>query len=84
MLLKTLGRLTIAPHSHGKALLQSAVLTSVPVMFGHLAILVASALIPKLLPDRTLEESFTTFATDGSIMATWNIEGKKVIWSVSG
>ena len=41
-------------------------------MFGHLTLLVAPALVAKLLPDGSLEETLATLATDGSVVATYN------------
>jgi hypothetical protein len=50
--------------------LEPAVLAPVPVVLGHLAVLVASALVAKLLADRALEEAFATLATDGAVVTT--------------
>jgi len=63
-------RLTVASHAHGEALLQPAVLAPVPVVFGHLAVFAASALVAQLLSDRPLEEAFAPFAAHGAVVPT--------------
>ena len=60
--------LTITPHPHGEALLQAAVLAPVPVVLGDLAVLVAAALVPQLLPDRPLEEPLAALAAYGAVV----------------
>ena len=62
--------LTVAPHAHGQAFLQSAILTSISVMFGHFAILVTTTLVSQLFSKGPFEEAFATFTADSSIMAT--------------
>ena len=64
--------LTIWSHSHGQTFLKSTILTSVSMVFGHLAVPVAPALIAQLFPDGPLEEAFAAFTADGSVMTTYN------------
>ena len=64
--------LTVAAHPHGEALLQAAVLTSVPGVLRHLALLAAAALVAQLLPDGPFEEPLAAFATDGAVVTTCN------------
>lgn len=68
--------LTITSHPHLKALLQAAILTAIPVMFGHLAIFVSSALVAELFADGPFEEPFAAFTANCTVMATWK-EKKK-------
>ena len=60
----------VAPHPHSKALLQPAVLAAVPRMLRNLALLVASALVAKLLADAPLEETLAAFARDGAVVSS--------------
>ena len=62
--------LTVRSHAHGETFLQSAVLTSVPVMLCHLAFLATATLVAKLFTDRPLEEPLAALATDGSVVTT--------------
>lgn len=39
------------------------------MVFGNLAVLAAPALVPELLPDRSLEEALAPFAADGAVVA---------------
>lgn len=64
----TKGRLTFGFHSHVKTLLQPTVLASIPKMLVDLAVHTATALVRNVLPDAPLEETFATFATDGTVM----------------
>lgn len=62
--------LTVTSHAHGEAFLQPTVLASVPMVLGHLAVLPTTTRVSQLLPDGSLEEALTAFATDGAIMTT--------------
>lgn len=63
-------KLTITSHSAGQAFLQSTILASVPVVFGHLAVLRAPALVPELFPNRPLEKPLASLATNRPVMST--------------
>ena len=51
--------------------MQAAVLTPVAGVLGHLALLVAPALVAQLLPDAPLKESLAAFAGDGPVVTAW-------------
>ena len=42
------------------------------MVFGHLAVTVAPALIAQLFPDGPFEEAFAALTADGPVMATYN------------
>ena len=63
-------RLTVSPHPHLETLPQPAVLTSVAVTLVDWTVAPAPTLVPGLLADGSLEESFASLATDGSVMSS--------------
>ena len=60
--------LTITPHPHGEALLETAVLAPVPVVLSDLTVFVAAALVAQLLADRALEEPLAALAAYGAVV----------------
>ena len=70
MRLDSLIRLTVASHPHLQTFPQSAVLASIPVTLVDWTVAPAPTLVPGLLADGSLEESFTSLATDGSVMSS--------------
>ena len=62
--------LTVTAHAHRQAFLEAAVLATIAMMFGHFAIFTPAARVAQLFADGALEETFATFAADGSIVAT--------------
>ena len=59
----------VAPHAHGQALLQAAVLAPVPVVLVDVAVLGEAALVPLVLPHGPLEEALAALADDHPIVA---------------
>ena len=64
----------VGPHAAREALLEAAVLAPVARVLGHLALLVAAALVAQLLADGALEESLAALAADGSVVATCTVD----------
>ena len=69
--------LTITAHPHLQALLQPAVLASVAVVLGDLAVPAAPALVPQLLADGALEEALAALAADCAVVPTCRKKEKK-------
>lgn len=60
--------LTLAVHSHLKAFLQSAVLTAVALLAGHLAVLVPVAAVDALVANTAFEEALTPLTGNDAIV----------------
>lgn len=61
---------TITSHSTSQALLQTTILASIPMVFRHFAIHLATTLVSQLFPDRAFEKTFTTLTGNCSIMSS--------------
>jgi len=60
--------LTLAVHSHLKAFLQSAILTAVTLLAGHLAVLVPVAAVDSLVANTAFEEALTPLTGNDAIV----------------
>lgn len=61
--------LTIRSHAAGQALLETTILTSVPVVLRYFALHRATTLVAELFPDRSLEEALAALTAYRSVVA---------------
>lgn len=66
--------LTVRAHSHLKALLKTAILAPVSMMFRYFTVLSPSTGVAELLPNWSLEKTFASFTTNGTVVSPYKLE----------
>lgn len=71
--------LTVRAHPHLQAFLEATILTAIPVVLRHLALLRPATRVAQLFPYRSLKEPFAALTANRSVVSSWTKRERKKV-----